>query len=359
MQNSLDIFYNVASQLFREVASTRPDIFNEILHIIQPHTLESVIRIFRDHLEQSVPDISIFNQHRDRIPPLILRFVQVIRKNFPTPGDAFGIHLTCRITKNDTQDTLNSKHLSDRGFSSDVYNVEKPLQYEIDIFTSQTQVFEMATRRKYSTVYVRSYPVEELLRCVPNSCCLELGGPCNKARSITGEWRYLDSYRFIFVQDPRNHVKVIYQRATDLNFLIRHLDSTRILAFSDVRAVIKLCGIQCYFLNMCEIVRLQLFVSGGTVWSTHERDIVTVLKYQCRSGLPLALNRNGLAKNEQRSPIEVLSFEAPKKNYARLAARTGSTMYDVDTSADKIFFGQQFNEGTGYKFAILAKEARV
>lgn len=348
----------IVRQIFNEVATARPDIFEKILHIIKPHSIESVHRIFRDHLQLSVQDLSIFNRHRERIPHFMLKFVQVLRRNFPTPGDAFGIQLTCRITKNDTQGTLDSKHLGGGGESGDVYNVEKPLQYEIDIFSSQTQVFEMATRRKYSTLYVRHYTIDELLGCVPNSGYLELGGPCNKAKSVHGVWEYLNTYRFILVRDPRNYIKVIYKSANDLNFLTKQLDSTRILAFSDVRIVFKLCGIVCYFLNMCEIVQMQLFESDHpAVLSTHERDIVTVLKYQCRSGTPLAMNRNGLAKNQERTPIEVLSFEAPKKNYARLAAKPGDVeQIGVDTSADKIFFGQQFNEGTGYKFAVIPQE---
>ncbi|GBL58221.1 hypothetical protein AVEN_97261-1 [Araneus ventricosus] len=100
-----------ARVLFQHVAKTKPDVYEQILNVIRPHSLENVIHFLQEHLEHSVPDLNIFNQHPHRIPDFCLQFVLAIRKRFPTAGDAFGIHLTCRVTKSNTQSTLDSKHM--------------------------------------------------------------------------------------------------------------------------------------------------------------------------------------------------------------------------------------------------------
>jgi hypothetical protein len=267
------------------------------------------------------------------------------------------------VTKNDTQGTLDSKHLQKNRHEIDAtrFNVERQLAYEISIFSTQSQVFELATRRQYATIYVRGYDDANVLlsRLRPGACVLEKGGPYNKGKDWKGNWRYLNQFRFIVVPNrPRGHFKVVYESARELDFLLRHLELDKIVAFSDVRHVFQTCGVVCHFFNMVEIVGMELF--GATAddgESSHERDVLTIVKYQCRSGRPLALNRDGLAKNQERSPLEVLSFEAPKKNFVRLSteANENNDTYRVEKSADKIFFGQQFNEGTGYDFAILPK----
>ncbi|GFR16685.1 uncharacterized protein TNCT_391351 [Trichonephila clavata] len=101
---------SAARVIFDHVATVRPDIYQQILHLIQPHSLEAILELFQHHLEQSVPDLRRFNQHQACLPDLCLKFVRLIRKRFPSPGDAFGIQLTCRVTKSDTQGTLDSKH---------------------------------------------------------------------------------------------------------------------------------------------------------------------------------------------------------------------------------------------------------
>ncbi|GFQ68168.1 uncharacterized protein TNCT_729891 [Trichonephila clavata] len=329
--------------LFREVELRAPDVYSRILHIIRPHRIESIIRLFGGHLKRNVPDLNIFNTYRTNIPELLLSFVQASRKNFPEPGDAFGIQLTCRITKNDTQSTLDSKHLGSREQCVQ-YNVVKSLQYEIQLFSTSAHIFELATKRTFSSVLVRNYTVKELLHRLPEAGYLERGQPFNKCRDGRGRYFYVSTFKYILVKD-KHWIRIVFCFLRDLNYLLRYLDATRIVAFTDIKYVFKKCGILCHFFNLLQLVLFQRF--------NNERDIVTVCKYQCKSGQPLPLNRDGLARNSERSPLEVLSFEAPKKNFVRFSTMQPSPTYPVQTSADKIFFGQQFNEGTGYHFALL------
>ncbi|GFR32844.1 uncharacterized protein TNCT_443241 [Trichonephila clavata] len=87
--------------------------------------------------------------------------------------------------------------------------------------------------------------------------------------------------------------------------------------------------------------------------SVQMKNIMTILKYQCRTGRPLPLTRDGLAKNPERSPLEILSFEAWKRNCAHMCIE--ATSVQVNRRTEKMFFGQQFREGTGYDFCLLNK----
>lgn len=343
--------------LFREVRHRRPDIYREIRRLIRPHPIGSVVRIFCDHLEKNVDDIGVFDRHRDRIPKFLLDFVRKIHKNIPSPGDAYGILLTCRITKTDTQDTLDSRHLREEASAcGNVFNVEKDLRYELYIFSTQTQLLEIASRRVYSTVYVRDYSVRELLLLFPEeSCHLRVQNPYNKGVDHEGRLQYLSTTTFIITEAfVPGYVRILYKTSKELVFLLRHLDGRKIVAFSDVKYVVARCGMICHFFNMRMLTKLQLFRSDSAVKGRTERDILNICKYQCRTGRPLPLNRDGLANHAKRSPLEVLSFEAPKKNYVLLSTgEKGRRKHPVKTSSDKIFFGQQFNEGTGYHFSIM------
>lgn len=333
----------VAQALFDHVRITEPNVYFEILHVIRPHSLKSLTKHVGVHLKQSVPRLEIFNNHPDKIGQFLLAFVRAIRKQFPSPGEAFGIQLTCRITKSDTQGTLDSKHL-DRKFDLDTdddFNVEYRLGCDLDLFTIQSHVFEMATRRKFSTAYIK--PTPDIHKQLPNACLLKPGMPSNQALDARGELGYIDVFRFIVIEDGR----VLYRSMKDLVLLTMRLDG--LVAISDIRLMFEKCGIVSYFFNLMKIIDRRLCLEKGTVF---ERDVMTIVKYQCRTGRPLPLTRDGLAKNAERSPIEVLSFEAPKSNYARLCTLP-QTRYDVYKSTDKIIFGQQFNEGTGYcKFEV-------
>ncbi|GFR18371.1 uncharacterized protein TNCT_7901 [Trichonephila clavata] len=135
--------------IFHHVATVHPDIHQQILHLIQPHSLEAILELFQHHLEQSVHDLRRLNQHQGCLSDLCLKFVRLIRKRFPCPGDAFGIQLTCRVTKSDTQGTLDSKHLKSQEERDDYVHVDALLLSELHCFSTQTQVFELATRHGY------------------------------------------------------------------------------------------------------------------------------------------------------------------------------------------------------------------
>ncbi|GFQ74340.1 uncharacterized protein TNCT_353571, partial [Trichonephila clavata] len=260
-----------------------------ILHLIQPHSLEAILELFQHHLEQSVPDLRRFNQHQACLPNLCLKFVQLIRKRFPSPGDASGIQLTCRVTKSDTQGTLDSKHLKSQEERDDAFHVDALLLGELHCFSTQTQVFELATRHGYSTVFTRGYTGQELLQRLSDACLLTRGLPYNKGRTLNGTYKYLNTCTFIVVPDN----KVVY-RTSAKHWLgvLRRLDAERVLAFSDIRAIFQKCGIVAYFFNWMRVVQEQLPLQN----SVQMKNIMTILKYQCRTGRPLPLTRDGLAK---------------------------------------------------------------
>ncbi|GBL58219.1 hypothetical protein AVEN_240821-1 [Araneus ventricosus] len=102
------------------------------------------------------------------------------------------------------------------------------------------------------------------------------------------------------------------------------------------------------------VVERQLF--QGNMQGSHAKDVATIVKYQCRSGQPLPMTRNGLEKNPIRSQLEILAFEAWKMNLARMCTQE-KREEKVKYSMDKMFFGEQPNEGTGGSFALLPKSS--
>ncbi|GFW90529.1 uncharacterized protein TNCV_565671 [Trichonephila clavipes] len=255
---------STARVIFDHVAAVRPYVHRHILHIIQPHSLEAILELFQHHLEQSVPDLRRLNQHQECLPDLCLKFVRLIRKRYQSPGDAFGIQLTCRVTKSDTQGTLDSKHLKSQEERNDHFRVDPLLLSDLQCFSTQTQVFELATRHGHSTVLTRGTPAKHWLS------------------------------------------------------LLRRLDAERVTAFSDIRAIFQKCGIVPYFFNWMRVVQEQLPLKDNM------KNIMTILKYQCRTGRPLPLTRDGLAKNPERSPLEIFSFEAWKRNCAHMCIEAPS-----------------------------------
>lgn len=340
---------NAARHLLEEVRERRPDVYRDILDLIRPHSLAAMSAHFNEHLRR-VP-LDAFNRHRDAIPDFCLAFFRHARR--PTPGDPFGIQITCRITQTDTQGTLDSKHLqqsSSSEASSKRFCAEPRILGQLAIFTTQQQVLELSRCNRYSTVFVRHATAEELLANIPGAGLLERGGERNKGRDASGAVHYLRMFQFIVVEDW-NHVKVLYTSSKDVFTLLKHIPPGQVAGFSNVHYLYDKCGILSHFFNMVAVARFQLFKGDDPVY---EKDMVTLIKYQCRSGRPLSLTREGLAKNPDRSPLEVLSFEAPKRNYARLCTTypRRDEWHPVAASSDKIFFGQQFNEGTGYHFEL-------
>lgn len=316
--------------LFEYVAKTQPEVYAKMKFLIQPHSLDAVLPHFQKHLEKSLPNLHILNERLHKIPDLCFQFVRAIR--IPTPGDAFGIQLTCRLTKADTQGTLDSKHLQSCSEVEPVFNVDRVYRYELQCFNNHVQIFEMAPRRGYGTIFTHHH---DLIERLPEAGLLEYNGPCNKAKTKEGFYKYLNHFPYIIVHD-----KVVYQKT--MGALLHRLSAVE--AFSDIRLVFQKCGLVSYFFNVARVVKRQLVAND-----VYYKDVMTVVKYQCRSGRPLPLTREGLVRNPERSPIEILSFEAPKKNMALLCTEGGE--YAVEKSAEKILLGQQFNEGTGF-FAI-------
>lgn len=344
----------VATILFDYVNTHRPDIYKIILELIRPHKIESLLKLFQDHLEQSVTNLDIFNSHADDIPAFCLLFTYLSRRKFPQPGDPFGIHLTCRLTKSDTQVTLDSKHLRSHLLEEETqFNVDVSIHSAINHFKSQTQVFELITRHEYATVFFENYTCDQLLKRLPNACILERGYPRNKGKNKEGCYGYLSTFQFVILFD-RNVVKVLYRSAKDLQDILRRTDATRTIAFSDIQYVLEKCGVVPFLFNLEIVKQIKLF--GNTAeWSVDMRDKLFTLYYMCSSGTPLALNRNGLAKNPNRTHIEITAFEAFKKNLACFASSKEERLFPVGDKAslDNIFFGMQSLDGTGYKFALL------
>ena len=335
-----------AKRLMDYTREKRPDLYEAILKKIQPHSLDAVLYIIECHLRQY--DLNSFNKNLPAVPEFMYKVIKCFR--FPTPGDAFGIQIACRTTKSDTQGALDSKHLSSLTESKTEYNAEKNILHELALFSNQKQVFELSNKRRYSTVYT-NYSIEELMKLLPEACYLERGFPRNKGKNLNGEFKYLSTFKYIIVKD-RGSVKILYQLLKDLYNMLRRISPRKIVAFSDVRCLFQKCGIVSHFFNMVRIVERQLFINDG---STYEKDVLTLIKYQCRSGTPLPLTRDGLAKNPARTIMDILSFEAPKKNLAIFSTgESKNVWFRLTSSADKIFSGEQFIEGVGYLFKIIS-----
>lgn len=338
----------VANRLITVVRDRRPDIYETILQRITPNSLDSVLKILECHLK-NVKDLSVFNKNVDVIPEFILTVIKYMK--FPIPGDAYGIMVICRANKSDTQGALDSKHMTNINSLQFEFNVEKEILDELALFSNHMQIFELANRHKYATVFM-SYDtsLENLMKRLPNACILERGGEFNKGRNAKGVSRYLITFKYILVED-RGSLKILYRSLADLYLILRCVPLKDVVAFSDVRCLFKKCGITCSFFNMIEIANRQLFMNDG---SRYEKDVLTLLTFMFRRDELLPMNREGLAKNKDRTPIDIFSFEAMKKNGAKLC--TGSLRgmwHKVERSLENIFFGRQPKGGTGYMFACI------
>lgn len=336
----------VAKRLITVVRERRPDIYEAIVQKIRPYSLNSVLKIFECHLK-NVPDLNIFNDNIDLIPEFMWTVVKYMK--FPIPGDAFGIMVICRANKSDTQGALDSKHLTNISSQQFEFNVEKEILDELALFSNHMQIFELANRHKYATVFLSpNTSLQNLIKRLPNACILERGGEFNKGRNVEGVFRYLITFKYILVED-RGSLKVLYRSLADLYLILRCVPLKDVVCFSDIRCLYKKCGIACSFFNMVEIANRQLFINDG---SKYEKDVITLLTFMFCRGELLPMNREGLAKNKDRTPIDILSFEAMKKNGAKLC--TGPSRgkwHNVERSSEFMYTGRQFKSGTGYTFA--------
>lgn len=340
----------VAKKLIEETRVRRPDLYQEILTKIKPYSLESVLEIFDKHL-QNVPDIRIFNLCRDKVPEFCWDIIMHMK--FPEPGDAIGINLICRVTKSDTQGALDSKHLQSCITNSRLleFNVEKDILDELAIFSNHMQLFELANRHKYATIFMNhNVAINDLARRLPNAGILKRGGDYNKGFDDKGNEQYLASFRYVLLED-RGSMKVLYKSLADLYNVLRRVPLRNIYAFSDVRCVFKRCGSLPTYFNMGKLAKRQLFKNDNP---RYEKDITTLLTFMFSRRELLPLNREGLARNKDRTPIDILSFEAMKRNASKLA--TGDLRgqwIDCQGSNDAILTGSQPVEGTGYHYELL------
>lgn len=341
----------VAKRLMEYTREKRPDLFEAIMRKITPHKLDAVLCLMEGHLRRY--DLKVFNENVEAVPQFVWSVVKYMR--FPPPGTAKGIELACRVSKSDTQAALDSKHKSTSSENRSEFNVEKNILYELALFSSQKQVFEFSNRRRYSSVYVNC-SVRELMRLLPEACHLVPHAERNKGKDSNGKFQYLSTFKYILVED-RGSIKILYQSLKDLYGLLRRVSPNDIVAFSDVRSVFQKCGIVSHFFNMVKIVERQLFTNDG---SAYEKDVLTLMKYQCRSGKPLPLTRDGLAKNPDRTMIEVISFEALKKNLAKISTGEFRNLWSdgLSNSSEFLFYGQQINEGDGCEFEVRPKKQK-
>lgn len=338
----------IADRLIEVVRRKRPDLYLAILRRIRPYSLHSVLKIFACHL-RNIPDLNIFNNNIEVVPEFVWTVIKYM--TLPTPGDAFGIMVICRVTKSDTQGALDSKHIPAITNSPNLeFHVEKDILDELSLFSNHIQIFELANRHKYATVFMsHGTTLSYLVKQLPEAGILERGGEFNKGKDENENYRYLTSFQYIVVED-RGSVKVFYKSLNDLYVILRRIPLKHITAFSDIRCLFKKCGITCTFFNLVQVARRQLFLNDG---SRYEKDVITLLTFMFCRGELLPMNREGLAKNKDRPPIDVLSFEAMKRNCSRLV--TGAdrgVWHDVHSSLECVFTGTQFKEGTGGSFAV-------
>lgn len=350
----MSLSFIVANKIFRYVKENHPQTWADMLHIIRPHKMQSLIDKFGEHLA-NVEDIGIFNNHSENLPRFLLEFCKSASRNFLQAGDSYGLLLTCRCTKMHTQDTLDKRHLRDEVQEGCSYDVEKKLHFEVNIYSCLSEIYEISSKRKFTTIFFKNYTVQQLLEISKEeSCFLTIKLGANKAATFENDNVYLSLNKFIIVESFVPKVlKVIVQKSEDKDYVFRHTNSTHILGFTDLKFIYKKCGIVCYYFNLIEVVKLQFFKNLHPSGRNY-KDICNILKYQCYTGVPLPLNRNGLRRNPNRSGLEKICFEAVKQNYVSESLK--HLEYNVDDSISRIFFGQQFNEGTGYKFEILNKE---
>ncbi|XP_054723239.1 uncharacterized protein LOC129233202 [Uloborus diversus] len=339
-------------RIFNYVEKHHPKIWNDINLIVRPHKISSVKKIFHKHL-QSVDNINIFNENIKNIPLFLLEFCKAMERNFLSPGESYGILLTCRCTNKYTQNTLDKRHLRESSscFDNIIHSISKDLDFELNIYTSLKQIFEITNKHKLTTIFVKNYRIEELLNLNKFETCYLTTN--NKASNLTKDNVCINFKKYIITESFVPKYLKILQKREDRYYIFRNINQSNIIAFTDLKYIYEKCGLVCYIFNLINVIRLQFFKTDN-LESKHEKDIINILRYQCYSGELLSLNRFGLMKNKNRSALDKIGFEAIKQNYVNESIK--GCIYPVKTSIDKIFFGQQFNLGSGYNFSVLPKK---
>ena len=345
--NTSDSIMEAVEKLFRYVTSYYPDTMVEIREIIKPYGIESLKKILYKHFEKNVPSLKPINARLEAFPNFLLAFCNVARRQFPQPGDALGIQLTCRITNRYTQQFLDVRHLKNESeisvcTQSAMNSTTKAIHNQINAFTEFSNILEISRNKIYSQILVCE-SLDELMRKIPNSCILERGS--DKGIDLESTGVYLNARDFIISTSfLKNNTRILYKKKRNLDYLFRLISIENVVALTDLKFVYEKCGITCFFFNYLTVLKCQFFKKIN-LDSREEHDIVNVIRFQCSTGTPLPTNRNGLKKNPNRSAIEKLCFEAVKQNLADEAMR--GEIYPVSDSTSKMFFGQRFNEGTG------------
>lgn len=360
-----------ASVLIGEVREKHPDIYDEILNIIKPHKITAIERILKDHLDNSTVDLNLFNERRDSIAEFIIEYVRRIRKNFPTPGDAAGIESACRLTRNDTQDLLDSRHPKSVVYNEEnedavmfhqLNDFEKSFRYEFNLYKNQTQFLEITCKRKFSSVYIQNYSVDDIFSIFPFD--ISFLNPVSM-KVIRGH--AMKFARFIIIEEPseRKTLRIFYHQhhSRDLSCLLKHFDPDKIEAFNDLRLIYNKLGPTCFFHNAEKI--LNKYFKGDP---QYHLDMIIALKNMIASGRLIGYNRNGLARHPDRSAFEKLGFEAPKNTAVNLSTRKKDGhirirnrhfykhSHPVKSSMDNMFFANTFKHGTGYTFSVTPRK---
>lgn len=360
-----------ASILIREVREKHTSIYDEILNIIKPHSISSIERILKEHLDNSTIDLDLFNKHRDLIANFMLEYVKKLHKNFPTPGDASGIESSCRLTRNDTQDLLDSRHPKSVVYNNEgegevsrhqLDEFEKAFQYELNLYKNQTHFLEITCKRKFSSIYVQNYSVNDIFCMFPFETCL-----LNPISMTVIRGCAFNIARFIIIEEllEKRNLRIFYHQhhSRDLSCLLKHLDPNKIEIFNDLRLINNKLGPTCFFHNAENI--LNKYFKGDP---RHHLDMIVALKIMVASGRLVGYNRNGLAKHPDRSVFEKLGFEAPKNNAVKLStcgsdgcirirnSRIDKHSYKVGASMDNMFFCNSFKHGTCFTFCITPRK---
>ena len=341
----------------RETRQRYPETYEKILTLIKPHSIDALVRKLKEHLNNSKVDLNIFNKNRDLIHIFILEYVKIICKNFPTPGDASGIQGSCRLTRNVTQNILDSRHPTSSLYADKIEKVscrlntlEKSFKYELNLYKIQTHFLEITSKRKFSSIYLQNYQLDEIFSIFPFETCLL---DVKTMKVIKG--CLLKFARFIIVKEHLQ-MRIFYHQhhSRDLSCLIKHLDFDKIIAFNDLRLIYNKLGTTCFFYNAKHI--LDMYFKDD---NRRFMDMIVALKIMVMSGHLVGQNRNGLSKHPDRSVFEIFGFEAPRNNGIKFSmSEKAGFPIKVRTSRDCEFFGISPNEGTGTKFTIQPKKKR-